>query len=300
MTEKPQSPLRGIFWMVVTGFCFVMVTALVKTLGPRIPAAEMAFLRYLMGLVFLLPLWRVLAATRLTKRQLGLFTLRGAAHAAGVICWFFAMTRIPIAEVTALNYLNPIGVSVLAVLLLGEKIAARRILAICAALAGALFILRPGFRELDPGHFAMLITAGTFSGSYLLAKILSDETEAPVVVAFLSVTVMLALMPFALLNWVWPSWTELGFLFAVAAFATAGHYTMTLAFAAAPVTVTQPVTFLQLVWSVALGALFFAEPPDPWVIFGGGIIIAAVSFITWREAQLKRQGVTPPIHATKH
>ncbi|MHA7875764.1 DMT family transporter [Roseivivax sp.] len=300
MTEKPQSPLRGIFWMVVTGFCFVMVTALVKTLGPRIPAAEMAFLRYLMGLVFLLPLWRVLAATRLTKRQLGLFTLRGAAHAVGVICWFFAMTRIPIAEVTALNYLNPIGVSVLAVLLLGEKIAARRILAICAALAGALFILRPGFRELDPGHFAMLVTAGTFSGSYLLAKILSDETEAPVVVAFLSVTVMLALMPFALLNWVWPSWTELGFLFAVAAFATAGHYTMTLAFAAAPVTVTQPVTFLQLVWSVALGALFFAEPPDPWVIFGGGIIIAAVSFITWREAQLKRQGVTPPIHATKH
>ncbi|SFQ42482.1 Permease of the drug/metabolite transporter (DMT) superfamily [Roseivivax halotolerans] len=299
MDERPQSPLRGILWMVVTGFCFVMVTALVKMLGGRIPATESAFLRYLLGLVFLLPLWRSLSATRLTRRQWGLFTLRGACHTIGVGCWFFAMTRIPIAEVTAMNYLNPIGVSILAVIFLGERMAMRRILAICAALAGAVIILRPGFRELDPGHFAMLVTAGTFSCSYLVAKILSDETDATVVVALLSVMVTIGLAPFAMLNWVWPNLYELGVLACVALFATAGHYTMTLAFASAPVTVTQPVTFLQLVWSVIVGAAFFAEPPDPFVIAGGAIIIAAVSFITWREAQLKKQGVTPPIHATK-
>ena len=74
---------------------------------------------------------------------------------------------------------------------------------------------------------------------------------------------------------------------------------MTLAFAAAPVTVTQPVTFLQLVWSVIIGAVFFAEPADPWVIAGGSVIILAVSFITWREAQLKRKHITPPTPATK-
>ncbi|RDD64544.1 DMT family transporter [Thalassococcus profundi] len=285
--------------MVVTGLCFVMVTALVKLLGGRIPAAESAFLRYLLGLVFLLPVWRQLAATRLTRRQWRLFGMRGAVHTVGVMLWFYAMTRIPIAEVTAMNYLTPVYVTILAVLVLNERLALRRILAVVAALAGAVLILRPGFRELDPGHLAMLGTAALFSGSYLTAKILSDELSATVVVAMLSVTVTIGLAPFAALHWVTPTLYDLGVLFGVACFATAGHFTMTLAFAAAPVTVTQPVTFLQLVWSVIIGAVFFAEPADPWVIAGGSVIILAVSFITWREAQLKRKHITPPTPATK-
>ena len=237
---------------------------------------------------------------RLTRRQWSLFSLRGALHTVGVICWFYAMTRIPIAEVTAMNYLNPIFVSVLAVFLLKERIAMRRILAICVALIGAAVILRPGFRTLDPGHFAMMVTALFFAGGYLVAKIMSDELPATVVVALLSVTVTIGLFPFAMLDWVPPSWMELATLFGVAFFATVGHFTMTLAFASAPVTVTQPVIFLQLVWSVLIGAVFFAEPPDPFVIAGGTLIIAAVSFITWREAKLKTRRITPGFHETKH
>ena len=185
MDSKASSPVAGIAWMVVTGLCFVMVTALVKLLGGRIPAAESAFLRYLLGLVFLLPVWRQLAATRLTRRQWRLFGMRGAVHTVGVMLWFYAMTRIPIAEVTAMNYLTPVYVTILAVLVLNERLALRRILAVVAALAGAVLILRPGFRELDPGHLAMLGTAALFSGSYLTAKILSDELSATVVVAML-------------------------------------------------------------------------------------------------------------------
>jgi drug/metabolite transporter (DMT)-like permease len=89
-------------------------------------------------------------------------------------------------------------------------------------------------------------------------------------------------------------------MFCVACFATIGHFLMTMAFREAPITVTQPVTYLQLVWAVALGALFFAEPVDLWVIFGGSIILAAVSFITWREAVLKRRPVTPVSNETKY
>ena len=298
MEPRASRPLAGIFWMAVTGLCFVAVTALVKLLAGRIPAAEAAFLRYLMGLVFLIPMWAELRAARLTPRQWKLFGFRGITHTLGVILWFYAMTRIPIAEVTAMNYLNPVYVTILAALLLGEKLAARRILAIAAALVGALLILRPGFRELDPGHIAMLGTALLFAGSYLTAKILSGEFPASVVVGMLSITVTIGLAPFAAADWVTPGAWELLVLFGVACFATAGHYTMTLAFAAAPVSVTQPVTFLQLVWSVALGALFFGEPADAWVIAGGTVIVAAVSFISWREAVLKRR-VTPAVNAPK-
>ncbi|WP_240705223.1 DMT family transporter [Pacificoceanicola onchidii] len=291
-------PGAGIFWMIMTGLCFVAVTALVKALGGRVPAAESAFLRYLLGLVFLIPMWPAMRRAPMTPRLWKLFGLRGLVHTFGVVMWFYAMTRIPLAEVTALNYLNPVYVTILAVLFLGERLALRRILAIVAALAGALLILRPGFRELDAGHIAMLATAFAFSLSYLLAKIFSGEVSASVVVGMLSITVTIGLAPLAIAVWVWPTWGDLAILFGVACFATAGHYTMTLAFAAAPVTVTQPITFLQLVWSVSIGALFFGEPADPWVIAGGTVIVAAVVFITWREAVLKRR-VTPGMNETK-
>lgn len=298
--ESPTyNPVLGIFWMLVTGLLFVGVTALVKYLGTDIPAAEAAFLRYALGLVFLLPMLRPILNAHLTKRQWGMFGVRGAAHTLGVFLWFFAMARIPIADVTAMNYLSPIYVTIGAAIFLGERFAFRRVLAIVAALIGALIILRPGFREIGPGHIAMLGTAVLFGCSYLLAKLLSNEVDAVVVVGMLSVWVTIGLAPLAINVWVTPDLHAVLVLFLVACLATAGHYTMTLAFRAAPLTVTQPVTFLQLVWAVALGALVFHEPVDPWVVVGGLIILASVTFITWREAVLKRRAITPPAPATK-
>ncbi len=284
--------------MLVTGLCFIMVTALVKYMGPRLPAAEAAFLRYAMGLVFLVPAIGALRAAHLTRRQWTMFSARGFSHALAVILWFFAMTRIPIAEVTAMNYLAPIYVTIGAAIFLGERLAARRIVAVLLGLVGAAIILRPGFREVSSGHLAMLVAAVLFAGSYLTAKILADEVKPAVVVAMLSIFVTIGLAPFALPVWIMPTLHETLILAAVAMFATAGHYTMTLAFAAAPVTVTQPVTFLQLIWATALGAIVFNEAVDIWVILGGFVILGSVTFITWREAMLKRQ-ITPVTHATK-
>ena len=103
----------------------------------------------------------------------------------------------------------------------------------------------------------------------------------------------------AYIVWVPPRVDELIILFGVAVLATLGHYTMTKAFMAAPVTVTQPVTFLQLIWAISVGALFFNENIDPFVIAGGVIIVSSVSFMTWREAVSKKKKVTPVTHETK-
>lgn len=292
-------PGWGVFWMAVTGLQFICVTALVKLLGTRIPAPEAAFLRYVLGLVFLLPFLRMIRQIRMDRQTLILFGARGAAHTIGVALWFFAMARIPIADVTAMNYLSPVYVTLGAALFLGERLALRRVLAVLAALIGALIILRPGFREIGPGHYAMVGTALVFGASYLLAKLLSDRCSPLVVVTMLSITVTIGLAPLAAMNWVTPTGYELLVLFGVATLATGGHYTMTLAFRAAPLAVTQPVSFLQLVWAVALGMVFFDEPFDAWVIVGGTLIVSAISFISWREHQLKRRAVTPSVTATK-
>ncbi|SFA96555.1 EamA domain-containing membrane protein RarD [Poseidonocella pacifica] len=292
-------PIAGVFWMFLTGLCFVAVTALVKFLGPEVPAPQAAFLRYLLGLVFLLPMIGALRRTRLTRRMWGIFAARGAVHTIAVALWFFAMTMIPLAEVTAMNYLSPIYVTLGAALFLGERLAMRRVLAVAIALAGAVIILRPGFRELNLGHLAMLGTAFLFGISYLLAKTAADEVSPAVVVGMLSITVTIGLFPIALAVWTPVSLWDLAILFGVASFATAGHFAMTLAFRAAPVTVTQPVTFLQLVWAVLLGYFVFDESVDTFVVLGGVVILASVSFITFREAQLRRRAITPPDAALK-
>lgn len=298
MNPPASRPLAGVFWMVLTGLLFVGVTAVVKHVGSDVPAAQGAFLRYVLGLVFLVPMIGPILRARLTRRQLRLFGLRGAVHTIGVMCWFYAMARIPIADVTAMNYLTPVLVTVGAALFMGESLPPRRVAAVAVAVLGALVILRPGLREVSSGHLAMLGTVAFFSIGYLLAKQLSGEVSAAVVVGMLSLTVTIGLAPFALAVWVTPSLSDLGWMFLVACFATAGHYTMTLAFAAAPLTVTQPVTFLQLVWAVMLGALVFGEGVDVWVIVGGAVIMGAVSFLTWREARARR-AVTPAVAQTK-
>ncbi len=281
--------MRAIAWMVATGILFVAVTATVKHGAQDLPAAESAFLRYVLGIGFLIPMLKPLKKANLTTRQKKLFWIRGFAHSLAIILWFHAMTRITIAEVTAMNYMTPIYITIGAALFLGERLASRRILAIAAGFLGALIILRPGFRELTDGHFAMIGAAMLFAVSYLTAKRMADEVAAVVVVAMLSITVTICLLPFAIAVWQTPTMMQVFWMFVVAALATAGHYTMTLAFSDAPVSVTQPVVFLQLVWSVLTGAIFFAEPADGWVVLGGAVIVAATTFIAIREAMLRHQ-----------
>ncbi len=299
MASSQDNPVAGVIWMLITGLCFIAVTAIVKYMGDALPAPVSAFLRYLMGLVFFIPMLGQLRAAKLTPRALKWFGFRGIVHSLAVMLWFYAMTQISIAEVTAMNYLAPIYVTIAAVFVLGEKLAMRRILAVVAAFIGAMVILRPGFREISSGHIAMMFTAVLFAGSYMSAKIMADEVKPSLVVAMLSITVTIGLAPFAVVTWVTPSVDQLALIFLIAAIATVGHYTMTLAFRAAPMTVTQPVTFVQLVWAVLLGWLVFDEAVDIWVVLGGVIILASVSFITWREAMLKRAAVTPVTHETK-
>lgn len=295
--QTDHQPLRAIIWMTFSGLLFVGVTALVKYLGSEMPAAEAAFLRYALGLVLLLPMLpefgRSWQQGAITRSLLWVFVGRGLAHSVGVTLWFFAMARIPIADVTAMGYLTPVCVMFGAVIFLREKLALDRIVAVFVALMGVMIILRPGFREIGAGHLTMLANAFFFSCSYLLAKRASDQVSASVVVVMLSLVTTIGLAPMAWSVWVPPSLFDIVLLFIVAALATLGHYAMTRALALAPVNVTQPINFLQLIWSVLLGALVFAEAVDLWVIFGGTIILTSVSVLSWRETAAQRRRLTP-------
>ena len=285
---RADKPITGALWMGLSGLCFVGVYVGVKYVGTRLPAAESAFLRYALGLVFLVPVARTLVREGLTVNVIKLGAARAFLHTFAVTLWFYAMARIPVSEVSAMGYLTPVFVTLGAVLIMGERLALRRGLAIIVAIIGVLVILRPGLREVSMGHLAMLGTTLCFGVSYLMAKRLTDLASADMVVAMLSVGVTIGLIPLTIPVWITPTSFEVSMLLAVAIFAVAGHYSMTFAFRSAPLTVTQPVGFLQLIWAVAVGYLLFGESIDAFVIVGGVTIIGAVLYITLLEAQLKR------------
>lgn len=282
-----NSTAKGIAWMALSGVLFVAVTGIVRYLGSDMNPVQAAFIRYAMGVVIMAPLLLRVKWSRFVARRPGLHLARGVVHGAGVMLWFYAMARIPIAEVTALGFTAPIFTTIGAALFLGEKVRARRIGAVLMGFAGALIILRPGIAVIDPGAIAQLVAAPLFATSFILAKKLTETDPSRVIVGALTIIVTLVLLPPALLVWRTPTLAELGWLFATAGFATAGHLTLTQAFRAAEITVIQPVIFLQLVWATALGYYAFGEAPDIWAWIGGGVIVASATYIAYRELKIR-------------
>lgn len=269
--------------MLASGLSFVGVNGIVRYLGTDLPAAQSAFLRFAFGVVFLLP---VLSGLRrgLAPGALSLFAWRGVMHTIAVLFWFYAMARIPVAHATAIGYLNPVLLLIAGAVILGEAFSTRRIWAVGVALAGALIVLRPGVQALNLGHLSQIGASIFFCASYLFAKRLTGLASASVIVAMMSLTVTIGLAPLAWWVWVPVTLAQMGWLAVVAACATSGHYCMTRAFRAAPMTVTQPVTFLSLIWATLVGALVFGEAVDIFVLLGGTMIIGAITFVTWFEA----------------
>ncbi|WP_395543310.1 DMT family transporter [Neotabrizicola sp. sgz301269] len=282
-------PAQGVAWMVLSTLAFVGVNGIVKHLGTDLPAAQSAFLRFALGVFVFLPMLPGILRTAYPATIWRLFLLRGVLHVAAVLFWFYAMARVPVAEMSAIGFLNPVLVLIIAGLLLGEGLSARRVAVAGVALVGAVMVLRPGFREISEGHMAQLAATLCFAAAYICAKRLSLAVPAGVVVAMMSFSVTLGLLPMALWVWVPVSLTQILWLALVALLATLAHYAMTRAFQAAPLAVTQPVIFLQIIWASLLGVLVFDEGIDPWVIAGGGVIVAAVSINTLIEARRGRR-----------
>jgi drug/metabolite transporter (DMT)-like permease len=285
---------RGIGWMLVSTILFVMVTGVVRHLGSDMNAVQAAFIRYAFGCLFFVGLyWRLIRARRYPS-GVRWHLLRGVVHGIGVMLWFYAMARIPIAEVTAIGFTAPIFTTIGAAMFLGERLQRRRITAVLIGFAGTLLILRPGVEVIEVGALAQLLAAPLFACSMLVAKKLTRTESSTDVVAWLSLFVMIVLAIPALAVWRTPTPTELSWLFVTAALATAGHYALTHAFSYTEITLLQPFSFIQLVWAGLLGYYVFNEHPDEWTLIGGAVIVASASYIAHREAKLRREQARRP------
>ena len=279
----------GIMWMVLTTILFVGVTATVRYLEGEVPAPQAAFLRYAIGTLLLTPSLITLIKIKPNKPLMSKFVLRGLVHSFGVTLWFYAMSVMPVAEVTAIGFLTYIFVSIGACIFLKEKLHKHRITAVIISFVGALIILRPGFKVIESGQLGMLMATVVFTASYLIAKIVSKERSSSEIVAMLSIFTTIFLIPSAIYSWEPISLEALLILAFTALIATIGHITMTQAIKAAPMVVTQPILFLQLVWASMVGLFLFDEQFDLYVIIGGTVIMICVCYVSYREHVLGKR-----------
>ncbi len=277
--------------MLLSGIMFIGVTGIVRYLGGEMHPIQAAFIRYAFGIVLVIPVILRVGLHEVLSARIRLHASRGLVHGIGVMLWFYAMTRLPIAEVTALGFTTPIFTAAGAMLILGERVKNYRVAGILLGFVGTLIVLRPGLRIIDFGAVAMLIAAPLFACSLLMAKVATKTESSTVIVALLSVFCTLTLLPLALVYWRTPTMEEWVLLFLTAVFATSGHYFLTLAFQSAELTALQPFSFLQLVWATLLGLVVFSEQPDLWLWLGAGVIVLSA---TWIGRQEVRSSRVPP------
>ena len=275
--------------MVLTTILFVGVTATVRYLEGEVPAPQAAFLRYAIGTLLLTPSLITLIKIKPNQPLMSKFLLRGLVHSFGVTLWFYAMSVMPVAEVTAIGFLTYIFVSIGACIFLKEKLHKHRITAVIISFLGALIILRPGFKVIESGQLGMLMATVVFTASYLIAKLVSKERSSSEIVAMLSIFTTIFLIPSAIYSWEPISIEALLILAFTALIATIGHITMFQAIKAAPMVVTQPILFLQLVWASMVGLFLFDEQFDLYVIIGGTIIMICVCYVSYREHVLGKK-----------
>lgn len=283
-TAHLSPTVRGLMWAACSGALFCVLNATMRGLTLQLHPMQAQFLRYLFGMLVMLPLvWRAGPAAYKPQNLGGQFT-RGAVHTLGLILWFLALPHIPLADTTAIGFTTPLFIMIGAFLFLHEPMRWERWLATAIGFGGVLLVVGPKISG-SGGHYhlLMLASAPVFAASFLITKVLTRTEKAGVIVAWQAISVTIFSLPLALWFWQWP--TALQWLgFAVCGLlGSAGHYCLTRSFGIADISSTQSVKFLDLVWASMLGWLLFADVPTQTTLLGGAVICAATLWVARRE-----------------
>lgn len=280
--------VRGMVWMVLGGLFFSFLNTIARELTLQLDVYQSQFLRYLFGLMVILPWvyrdgWRAYMPVNLS----GQFW-RGGVHTLGLILWFTALPQIPLADMTAIGFTGPIFIMIGAAWFLGEPMRKDRWIAAIIGFAGVLVVVLPKMTG-DGGWYnlVMLASAPVFAVSFLITKALTRYEKAGVIVLWQALTVTVLSLPMALPNWQAPTLMQwLGFA-ATGVLGTLAHYCLTRAFALADISATQSLRFLDLVWASILGWLVFGDVPSQSTWLGAFVILWATVWIARREGRRK-------------
>lgn len=295
-----QGPARAALLMLGSTVFFGLMAVAIRLASQSLDTFEIAFLRNLFGLLALLPLLQGRLRDTLRTTQLPRYVLRSTLGVASMLCGFWAIGHLPLAQAVSLSYSTPLFVTIAAVFFLHEQVRARRWAAVAAGFVGVLVIVRPGSAQFSLGTLIALAAAVLSAVVAIQIKQLSRTDRADTIVLWTYlIWVPVSLLP-ALAVWEWPQGAAWLWVIATGVLGTGGQLLWTRALKLGDVSALTPISFMQLPLVAFAGWLLFDEAVDRWTVVGAAIIFAANAYIAHREAQLARRASTAaPVEAAK-
>ena len=290
---------KAIGFKLISALLFAAMSALVRQLSEVAPVGQMVFFRSAFAIPPVLLIYALrgeLASAVRTGRPFGQLG-RGMLSVGGMYTNFAALTRLPLADATAISFASPLITVALAAVILKERVRVYRWSAVLVGFAGVIVMLIPHF---DPNHYAgagvaaaatvgsilALVAAFCNAGTVIQTRRLTQsETTSSIVFYFSLVTAIAGAvtLPFA---WHSPTPSELAALIMLGILGGIAHIFLTESYRYAAASVVAPFDYTSMLWALLLGYWVFGELPSGLVYVGAAIVAGAGLFVIWRERQL--------------
>ena len=279
----------AISLIIISVFFGTVMLSFLKIAQEDVNVYVAGFFRFFLGLVIILPYIIKKKDTVLKTTHLKQHFLRAILGLPAMLLYFSALVLLPIEKLTAISFVVPLIVTILAVFFLGEKIYIYRTLALLLGFIGMLVIIRPGFVDISIGVYMVLFSALLWSINIIITKKISKDDSAITILAYQSIFMSLLSFFIVLFFWEMPSLKTFIYLILAAMCGTVLHLTLNHAFKLVDVSMTQPYSFLNLVFASIIGYFVFDEIPDLYTWIGALIIFTGVLIISYREMKLDKE-----------
>ena len=279
----------AIFLIITSVFFGTVMLSFLKIAQEDVNVYVAGFFRFFLGLIIILPYIIIKKDAVLKTTHLKQHFLRAILGLPAMLLYFSALVLLPIEKLTAISFVVPLLVTILAVFFLGENIYIYRTLALMLGFGGMLVIIRPGFVDISIGVYMVLFSALLWSINIIITKKISKDDSAITILAYQSIFMSLLSFFIVLFFWEMPSLKTFIYLILAAMCGTVLHLTLNHAFKLVDVSMTQPYSFLNLVFASIIGYFVFDEIPDLYTWIGALIIFTGVLIISYREMKLDKE-----------
>lgn len=279
----------AIFLIIISIIFGTLMGTFIKLAQEELNVFTTGFLRFFFGFLIITPYILKTKFEVFTTKNLKIHILRSALNLPAMLLGFAALAMLPLEKMTAIHFIVPIIVTILAVIFLKEKIYLYRSIALVMGFLGMLIILRPGIIDISIGIYMALISSLIWSVVIILTKKVSNNDSAITILSHQYVYMVLFSFPLVIFFWDQPSLKTIIFILCAAMSGTILHIALNHAYKLVDVTMTQPYSFLGLVVSSIIGYFVFSDKPDFYTWLGASVIFCGVLLISYRELQLNKE-----------
>ena len=279
---------KGIIYIIISAFFFALMGLFVKLSGD-LPIIQKSFFRNAVACAFAFFLITKNKEWALPKgKNITYLLIRAVAGTSGILCNFYALSNMNLADASMLNKLSPFFAVIFSLFMLKEKANLKQIFAVTMAFIGALFVMKPSFSfEGLPAFMGFLGGLGAGLAYACVRKLTQNGFKGSLIIFYFSAFSCLVTLPWLIFDFTPMSATQWLYLLLAGLSASGGQYFITTAYSKAPAKEISIYDYSQIIFTTLLSFVVFGDLPDVLSFIGYGIIIVAAVFNAWNFLRKK-------------